>query len=224
MCNWWKHSGESWEGSIPKTPEQFPANSCSSPLSELLITHLLHPSLPPSPSEGPGQQAERCWKPNSVREYWIIFPPLLWAVGEGINLVLVNSSRSSRRRCSRIMRASLCMFLSCFFFCFVFFNLSFAGGKTCVYYWFKVIAMTKTTAEVSACDQVAGPFFFKGATGWLKFLCYWLLAAFCRHYAGRSAVTLACSQLCYCIGKQSRHLNALQKHSDALLLNPAKSQ
>lgn len=95
--------GEGWGGSIPETPEQFPVNSCSS-----------SPSSPPSPSEallGSGnlQQAEHCWKPNSVRECWSTFPPLLWAVGEGINLGLVNSCRSCRRRCSRIIRASLCL-------------------------------------------------------------------------------------------------------------------
>lgn len=61
-------------------------------------------------------------------------------------------------------------------------------------------------------------------TAWLKLLRYWLYAAFCQHYVGRSAVTLAFAQLCRCVGKQSRHLNALQKHSDALLLNQAKSQ
>lgn len=78
-----------------------------------------------------------------------------------------------------------------------------------LYHWYQVIAMATTTAEVSTCDQVAGP--VKGVTGWLKLLCYWLYAAFCQRYVGRSAVSLACTQLCCEIGKQSRHLNTLQK-------------
>lgn len=73
---------------------------------------------PAGPCRSPRQQTKCCWKPNSVREYWIIFPPLLWAVGGEINLVLVKSSRSRCRRYSRIIRASLCMF--CFSFCLAF--------------------------------------------------------------------------------------------------------
>lgn len=68
-----------------------------------------HPSSPSPPSSLPlrgtaGPEEPAAARPSAaesqtVREYRIIFPPLLWAVGEGINLVLVSGSRLSRRRC-----------------------------------------------------------------------------------------------------------------------------
>lgn len=51
----------------------------------------------------------------------------------------------------------------------------------------------------------------ESVTGWLGLRRYWLYAAFCQHCVGKSAVKLACTQLCCWIGKQSWHLIALPK-------------
>lgn len=80
--------------------------SCCLPLSPPQRHHGARGTCSSRPSAAESQ---------TVWEYWIIFPPLLWVVGEGINSVLVNSSKSSRRRCSSIIRASPCMFCSNFF-------------------------------------------------------------------------------------------------------------
>lgn len=85
------------------------------------------------------------------------FPPLLWAVGEGINLVLVKSSRSSRRRCSRIIRASLCMF-------WVYFTQFVLISPRWFFCTDFVIATASTTATVIRWQGC-----FKW---WLKLLCF----------------------------------------------------
>lgn len=115
MCKWWRHSGEGWEDLYQR--HQNNSQSIHAALHSPICTSPFA-SLPLSPPQrhrwARGSCSSSPLKSQIVREYWIIVPPLLWVVGEWINLVLVNSSRSSCRRCNRIIRASPCMFCSWF--------------------------------------------------------------------------------------------------------------